>query len=285
MNRISISQAWAYATSFFSDQHSNHAIVLIGIGVVVPTVLQILMGGSAAALDPASLASGANAFAALGATAFLLGIIAFILQTGSYFASWRMGLMPGQESVGSAISYGMVAALPVILVFIAFILVFGIAIGVLFGGAMIPALMGGDASAAGVAGTAGIVLLAMPLILAFGLWLSARFCVMGPIMAAGRSYNPIPALAESWRMTAASQWKLMGYFFLLAIVLGILSLIVGLVFGVSALAGGSQPGAGSLVLLTIVGALVGIPLAYLYVGVPVGIYKALGGDNASDIFA
>lgn len=284
MNRISISQAWAYATSFFSDQHSNHANVLIGVGIAVPTVLQILMGGSAAALDPATLASGANALAALGATTFLLGLIAFVLQTGSYFASWRMGLMPGQESVGSAISYGMVAALPVILVFIGFILVFGIIFGVLFGGAMIPALIGGDASAAGAAGTAGLVLLALPLILAFGLWLSARFCVMGPIMAAGRSYNPIPALAESWRMTAASQWKLMGYFFLLIIVAMILGVVLSLVFGVSMLAGGG-PGTGSLILLTIMSALIGIPLAYLYVGIPVGIYKALGGGNASDIFA
>ena len=284
MNRISISQAWAYATSFFSDQQSNHAIVLIGIGVVVPTVLQLLMGGSAAALDPATLASGANAFAALGATTFLLGIIAFVLQTGSYFASWRMGLTPGQESIGSAISYGMVAALPVILVFIGFILVFGIVLGVLFGGALIPALVGGDASAAGVAGTAGMVLLAMPLVLAFGLWLSARFCVMGPIMAAGRSYNPIPALGESWRMTAASQWKLMGYFFLLIIVAMILAVVLSLVFGVSMLAGGGA-GTGSVILLTIMSALVGIPIAYLYVGIPVGIYKALGGDNASNIFA
>ncbi|MBA4748628.1 MAG: hypothetical protein H2056_07945 [Sphingopyxis sp.] len=284
MNRISISQAWAYATSFFSDQHSNHAVVIIGIGVVVPTVLQILLGGGAAALDPAALASGANAFAALGATAFLLGLIAFVLQTGSYFASWRMGLMPGQESIGSAISYGMVAALPVILVFIGFILVFGIVFGVLFGGAMIPALIGGDASAAGAAGAAGMVLLALPLIVAFGLWLSARFCVMGPIMAAGRSYNPLPALAESWRMTAASQWKLMGYFLLLIIVAMVLGVVLSLVFGVSLLAGGGA-GAGSVVLLTIMSALIGIPIAYLYVGIPVGIYKALGGDNASDIFA
>lgn len=285
MNRISISQAWAYATSFFSDQHSNHAIALIGVGIVVPTLLQILMGGGAAALDPATLASGADALAALGASVFLLGLIAFVIQTGSYFASWRMGLAPGQESIGTALGYGLVAALPVLLVFIGFILVFGIVFGVLFGGAMIPLLMGGGGSVDGAAGSLGMMLLAFPLIIVFTLWLSARFCVMGPIMAAGRSFNPIPALAGSWRMTAASQWKLMGYFFLLFIVAMVLMMVLSIVFGISMLAGAAEPGGGSIAMLTIMSALIGIPIAYLYVGIPAGIYKALGGGDTSDVFA
>jgi hypothetical protein len=283
MNRISISQAWAYATSFFSDQHSNHAIALIGVGIAVPTVLQVLLGGPA--MDPAMFTSGAASMAALGGTVFLLGLIGFIVQMGSYFASWRMGLAPGQDSVGSALGYGLVAALPVLLVTIGFIIVVGLVIGVLFGGAMLPMLMGGDPTAAGAAGSVGMVFLALPLFFAFFLWLTARLCVMAPIMAAGRSYNPLPALAESWRMTAASQWKLMGYFVLLFIVAMILMMVLGLVFGVSALASGGEPGAGSMVLITIVGALVGIPIAYLYVGIPAGIYKALGGGDRADIFA
>ena len=283
MNRISISQAWAYATSFFGDQHSNHAIALIGVGIAIPTILQVALGGPA--MDPAMFTSGATSMAALGGTVFLLGLIGFIVQMGSYFASWRMGLAPGQESVGSALGYGLVAALPVLLVTIGFIVVVGLVFGVLFGGAMLPMLMGGDPTAAGAAGSVGMIFLALPVFFAFFLWLSARLCVMGPIMAAGRSYNPLPALAESWRMTAASQWKLMGYFVLLFIVALILIMVLGLVFGVSALASGGDPGAGSMAVITIMSALVGIPIAYLYVGIPAGIYKALGGGDRADIFA
>ena len=40
MNRISISQAWSYATSFFAGQGANHAIILIGVGIVAPLILQ-----------------------------------------------------------------------------------------------------------------------------------------------------------------------------------------------------------------------------------------------------
>lgn len=286
MNRISISQAWAYTTSFFSDQHANHAIALIGVGIVGATVIQLLLGGGAVAMDPATLASGAGAMAALGATAFLVGIIGYILQSGSYFASWRMGLAPGQETIGSALGYGMIASLPVLLVTIAFILVIGLVLGVLFGTAFIPLLTGGQPSPESAAGSAGLILLAMPVFFAFFLWIAARFCVMGPIMAAGRSFNPLPALAESWRMTAASQWKLMGYFVLLFIVAMIISMIIGLVFGVSAFIGGGAPGSdGSFAVFAILGALASIPLAYLYVGIPAGIYKALGGGDRADIFA
>ena len=285
MNRISISQAWAYTTSFFSDQHANHAIALIGVGIFGATVIQLLMGGGAVAMDPATLASGTGAIAALGATAFLAGIIGYVLQTGSYFASWRMGLAPGQETIGSALGYGMIASLPVLLVTIAFILVIGLVLGLLFGTAFIPLLMGRQPSPESMVGTAGLVLVAMPLFLVFFLWIAARFCVMGPIMAAGRSFNPLPALAESWRMTAASQWKLMGYFVLLFIVAMIISMIIGLVFGVSAFIGGGAPDGGSFALFAILGALASIPLAYLYVGIPAGIYKALGGGDRADIFA
>jgi hypothetical protein len=223
--------------------------------------------------------------AALGATAFILGIIGFIIQLGSYYASWRIGLEPGRETVASALQYGFVAALPVLLVTIGFIIVIGIIFGALFGGAMLPMLMGGSTPTDGAAlGALGMMGLAMPLFFVIFLWLSARLCVMGPVMAANRSFNPLTAIAESWRMTAASQWKLMGYFILLGIVFFVLAMILGLVFGVSMLAGGA-PGSGSIILLTIMSALIGIPMAYLYVGIPAGIYRALGGDQAGDVFA
>ncbi|NJS13975.1 MAG: hypothetical protein HC788_04355 [Sphingopyxis sp.] len=284
MNKISISQAWAYATSFFSDQHPNHAIALIGVGVAVPTLLNLLLGG-AATMDPAALAAGTGSIAALGSTMFLIGILGFILQMGSYFASWRMGLTPGQESVGSALSYGLIAALPVLLVTMAFIIVIGVIFALLFGGAILPVLMGGGTpSDSQVLGSLGMMVFVFPLFLVAALWLSARFSVMGPVMAANRTYNPLTGLAESWRMTAASQWKIMGYFVLIGIIIVIISTIFAMIFGISMLAGG-EPGTGTMVAMSVMGAIIGIPLAYVYVGVPAGIYKAIGGGDSSDVFA
>src|SRR3546814_139640 len=138
MNRISISQAWSYTTSFFNGQGVNHAIVLIGVGILVPLILQLLLGGGATMFDPASMAAGggAAAIAAMGAGGFLLSLVNYLLQTGSYFASWRIGLKGGGEPVGTAIGYGLIAALPVFLLTVVIVLVLGIIGFLVFGSAI-----------------------------------------------------------------------------------------------------------------------------------------------------
>lgn len=279
MNRFSIGQAWSYATSFFAGQGANHAIALIGVGIVAPLVIQFALGGGAMMADPMSLAAGG--MAAMGGLAILTSLINYILQMGSYFASWRMGLSNGSEPLGSALGFGFVAALPTLLVMIAVVLVI-VLIGVfVFGGALMPLAMGGQPGA----GTSAVLLLLMPLFFLFLVWLAARFCCTGPVMADRRTFNVLTGLGESWSMTAASQWKIFGYFILLGIALFVVFLILGMIVGVSMFAGGGAPGAGSFIAIIIGALLLSIPMAYLQVGVPAGIYRALGEGNKSDVFA
>lgn len=285
MNRISISQAWSHATSFFAGQGVNHAVVLIGLGVVAPLVMQFALGGGTAMADPASFASGGG-MAALGALAFLIGVANYILQTGSYFASWRIGLTNGGEPLGSAIGYGLIAALPVLLLGIIMVVVLGLLAFLAFGSALAPMLMGGQPSQAAVASSGLLLLALMPIAFLFFLWLAARFCCMGPVMADSRSFNVLVGLGESWRMTAASQWKIMGYFVLLGIALLAVLMVLGMFVGVSMFAGGGAPSAESMIGIMAGTLLLSIPMAYLQVGVPAGIYRALGGGvGQGDVFA
>ncbi|MBB6424645.1 glycerophosphoryl diester phosphodiesterase membrane domain-containing protein [Sphingopyxis sp. JAI128] len=280
MNRFSIGQAWSYATSFFAGQGANHAIALIGVGIVVPLVIQFALGGGAMMADPMSLAAGG--MAAMGGLAILTSLINYVLQTGSYFASWRMGLSNGSEPLGSALGFGFVAALPTLLLMIAVILVLVLIGFVVFGSALAPLAMGGGAPGAG---TSAIMLLLMLLFFLFLIWLAARFCCTGPVMADRRTFNVLTGLGESWKMTAASQWKIFGYFILLGIALFVVFLILGMIVGVSMFAGGGMPGGGSIVAILIGALLLSIPMAYLQVGVPAGIYRALGEGSKADVFA
>lgn len=289
MNRISISQAWSHATSFFNGQMANHAIILIGVGIVIPFILQFaLMGGAAANMfDPAALASGgAGALAAMSGTVMVLALVNYILQNGSYFASWRLGLSGGQEGVGPALAYGMVAALPFLLLSIVIVIIVGLAAFLIFGSALAPMMMGGaQPSESQAMGAVGLVLLALPIFLLLILWLAARFCCMGPVMADRGTYNILTGLGESWRLTAASQWKIMGYFILIFIVLLVIFFIVGMVAGVSMLASGGAPSGESVIGVVIAALLLGVPMAYLQVAVPAGIYRALGQGNVADVFS
>lgn len=278
MNKISISQAWSHATSFFTGQGVNHAIALIGVGILVPLVLQLALGGGASMADPMAMAAGGGLMA-MGGLAILLALVNYILQMGSYFASWRIGLTNGGEPLGSALGYGMIAAMPVLLLTIAVGLVVVLVVFLLFGSAFTSMMSGGGPSAGGSA----MLLLFIFLFFIFILWLATRLCCTGPIMADQRSFNILSALSESWRMTAASQWKILAYFVLLGIALMVIFMILGMIVGVSAFAGGA-PSTGSLVGVMIGALLLSIPMAYLQVGVPAGIYRALGGNKPSDIF-
>lgn len=284
MNKISISQAWSYATSFFSGQIGNHAIALIGVGIVVPLILQFALGGGAAMADPMSFAAGGG-MAAMGGIAILLGLINYILQTGSYFASWRIGLSGGAEPIGPALAYGMIAALPTLLLGIAVVLVIVLIGFVVFGGALAPMMMGGSPSGAAAAGSSILILLLMPLFFLFLVWVAARLCCTGPAMADQRTFNVLTGLSESWRMTAASQWKIFAYFILIGLAFFVIVLILGMVVGVSMFAGGGIPSSGSMIGIVVGAMLLSIPMAFFQVGIPAGIYRALGGRSQSDVFA
>lgn len=280
MNRFSIGQAWSYATSFFAGQGANHAVAIIGVGIVVPLVLQFALGGGAMMTDPMSLAAGGG-LAAMGGLMMLISLINYILQMGSYFASWRIGFSNGEEPLGAALVFGLIAALPTLLILIAIVIIL-VLIGVLvFGSALAPLAMGGPPSAGGSA----FMLLLLLLFFLFLVWLSARFCCTGPVMADRRTFNVLTGLGESWRMTAAAQWKIFGYFILLGIALIIVFMILGMIVGVSMFAGGGMPSGGSIIGLVIGALLLSIPMAYLQVGVPAGIYRALGGRSQADVFA
>jgi len=285
MNRISISQAWSYATSFFAGQGANHAIILIGVGIVLPLILQFALGGGAMMSDPMAFAAGGG-FAALGALAMLISLVNYVLQTGSYFASWRVGLSNGAEPLGGAIAYGLIASLPVLLLVLVLVIVLGLLAFLIFGSAFAPMLMGGQPSEAAAASAGILVLVLVPLFLLFLLWLAARFCCMGPAMADRRTFNVLTGLGESWRMTAASQWKIFAYFILLAIALSVIFMVIGAIVGVSMFAGGGMPSTGSFVGIMVGALLLSIPMAYLQVAIPAGLYRALGGQvSQGDIFA
>ncbi len=277
MNKISISQAWSYATSFFSGQGANHAILLIGVGIVVPLILQFALGGGTAMVDPMMMATGGGLMA-MGAFAMVLALVNYILQMGSYFASWRIGLTNGGEPLGSALVFGLVAALPVLLLTLVVALVVGLIMFMIFGSAFMAMASGGEPS------NPGSILLFIFLFFIFLLWLASRLSCTGPVMADRRTFNVLTGLIESWRMTAASQWKIFGYFILLGVALLVIFMILGMIVGVSMFAGGGVPGGGSLVGLAVGGLVMGIPIAYLQVGVPAGIYRALGGARPADVF-
>lgn len=320
VNRFSIGQAWSHATGFFSGNAANFAIILIGIGVLAPLLLQWVLIGNpmTSAFNPAMMASGGMMAAGLGITAMIVSLIVYILQFGSYFAAWRLGLGADGHDLAGALRYGGIAgglfvgliiaavvvmatlayattpwiAIPLLLLFVLFfVMIYPALFGFLailmvlaaaFGGyaltSMAPMLGGGGAGG-------GVALLIMLLAGALYLWLAARLCCTAPSMVEQHEYLPFQAMKRSWALTAEGQWRIVGYFLLIGVVLFVLALILGLIIGSSfqsMIMGGGVPGFGTIAVLTL---LVSIPAAYFTVAIPAGIYRTVGVQNAGEVFA
>ena len=318
MNRFSIGQAWSSATSFFSGHAANHAIALIGIGIVIPLALQWIIVGNpmSNALNPAMMADP-TMMASMGVGLLVVSLLSYVLQFGSYLTSWRLGLGSNADDLAGGLRFGLVAALVLVGMLIVTLIVAGllayavspwlalpfILIMLLYFVVMYPALFGfmmilfiligvfGSYALSGMApmmggnsAGGGIGIIIMILIGFALLWLAARLSCTAPSMADRQEYLPFEAMKRSWEMTSEGQWRIIGYFLLIGAVILVLAVILGLIVGSSMqslLMGGGVPGFGTVVLMTL---LISIPMAYFTVAIPGGIYRSLGQADVSDVF-
>jgi hypothetical protein len=316
MNQFSLGNAWSKGISFFSPQALNHAIILIGLGVLAPMVLQFaIAGGAVSMMTPAMMGQDSmEAISAMGGALALVMIVGYVLQFGSYFGSWRLGFGEG-ESLAGAILYGLITSIIVmVLVVLVFIAIGAVAMAapaagmlillvlllpllamfatvistmisvILFLMVLMMAAFGASMTQmpgfANAAAGGGIALLIMLAITAAMFWLTVRFSCTTAIMADRKTFNLFAAAGESWRLTAANQWRIMGYLALLGIVLLVVAFVLAMIVGagmVGAAGSGNATQVGATGLIA--GIVVGVPLAYLMVLVPAGIYRELAGTS------
>ncbi len=319
MDRFSGRDAWAKGVAFLSGKAAGHAILLIGIGIVAPIGLQYLAAGRVSGLISRAMVPGSEVdrFADGGGVA----IAGYLLQLVSFFASWRLGLEE-REATGGAAVFGLLAGLVAAVGAFGVLVVFGVAGALLFppglvivvaivmmvlyalfcpflaallaaGAAMLMALSlilgavtgtGFAPAALGGSGfTGALFILAAGLLL----WLTVRFGCVTCLMADRKRLNPFALLAESWRLTGAEQMRVMRYLALVSLGAALAFLLIAAAARVSLEAGlGDAAAIRSGVVAIVLEALVGIPLAFLAVMMPAGIYRELARSaGPAEIFA
>ena len=322
MNAFSFTRAWSKGLGFFSGAAMSHAILLLGVGILVPISLQVvLLGGPAMMLG--SMESGA----AGAASSTLIGIVTmagWLLQGASIFASWHLGLRR-DANLARALVFGLLAALMVMLGLVAVFLVFGLAASsavpvlillatiammaflaifatafaavfsvglcLLFLIVLAVGAAGGDmtfaATVVGGGGWVWTVLVAGSLLV---LWLAARLSCTTMLMAERRSFNLLAAMRDSWSLTWDDEWRIVRYLALLGLAVAVIAFAVAFAAGAGAglatnLLGTSQPNEGIWGPLIL--QLLAVPFTYFSVMVPVGIYQELAPSDltAAEVFA
>lgn len=320
MGTFTIGRAWRLGLDFIKRAPAGHALLLIGVATLLPALIQWwLVGGTPSMTNPAALQrAGAAILRGGGLAAVAASVFGYLLTTGGYFGSWRLGL-DREVSVGGAVNYGLAAGLAIVgiafavgivsfaiaqavgplwgllAVLIAFPLLIGFynVMGAMIGVAMV--LMGLLVLVFGAAGNGinpgignfrvsgggvGSAVL-VPLGLLF-LWLAARLSCVAPAMASRASLNFVEASGISWRLTGRAQVRIMVWLALVGFVFGLIYMIFAVVMAASLRASfesGGLAAIGSVGIGAILFAmLMGVVSAYLSALVPAGIYRALQPD-------
>lgn len=291
MTKMTIGAAFSETFAFLKANWTQMLMWIVG-SVVVIGILGYLMLGSTFASMAMSQGDPSVMMSAIGRL-FLFGLLAAIILYAACMLIWRAGLKPGEApNFGWAFQAGPAFAFAMFVVFIAVYLVVIIitfVLALIFGAAFAGA--GGFSPSALQSGTLGGGAIALMVVyyiamLVFFLWIFSRLSVAGPVMADRLTRNPVTGLTESWRMTAASQWTIVGFYVLIAILSLVYGFVVGMIFGGimgAAASGGSA--VGSILSIIVMALVVYVPQLLLSFAMPIGIYRAIAPRASTDVFA
>ena len=198
MQRFDMGNAWVQTVAMLKGNREI-LVVIAGFFFFVPSLLWSLMAGEPPqpeqGADITKIAQQLSDYLRPAAPWIFLASLASIVGS---LAIWRLMLARGGTSVGGALSVALVLFFSY---FVASLLV-------------------------GVITFIGFLALIVP-----GFYLSSRFSLTGPHMAATEAKNPIEAMSASWSMTKGSGWWILLYIIIVALVGWIVITITGTVFG------------------------------------------------------
>lgn len=209
---FNMNKAWDEATRLLRANRELVAIV-IALFVFLPPLLLAVIAPEA--VDPPDMNGSTDVMAQVTAHLNRNGGWMVLLQLlqGVGMLSVIALFAQRRPTVGQAIKLGLIALLPLIVAQLFVGLVLSVAAGLILG-------------IAGIAGR-GALLLAFLLLTGAALFVFSRISLLMPILVYERQRNPFRAIVDSWRLTTGRWGKILGFLFLLLLVISILSYLVG----------------------------------------------------------
>lgn len=196
-------------------------------------------------------------------------------------ACWNAILTPSRDGVIGEVMFGFVAGL--ICTFVAALIYIAINLPAMIGQVVLAmAVSDMPASPAQFAVNRAVAVGIAMITLGFFLWVNARLCMTGPVMAAAGSLNPFPALARSWRLTAPAQWRIL--FFLLLFQIISFAILFAFVVGATMLMRGTADFGWQDRAISIGWIAVELTVMTLFLIVSTGLYRALVGETDISVF-
>ena len=173
-----------------------------------------------------------------------------------------------KPTVGDALKTGLIGLLP----YIGTQLLIALALAAIVGGAIAgPAAMGLGI----VAGILAVV--AVPIIV----YVLIKLSLILPVIAIEKVMNPVALVKRSWALTKGNSLRILAFYILLGIVFMVISLIVGMVFGLAlALLG---QGTAYLIANGIISGALGAVATMIFASVLAAVHRQLAGPSTGNI--
>jgi membrane-anchored glycerophosphoryl diester phosphodiesterase (GDPDase) len=272
--KLDMGQAWSQAVAMMSANRDLIAIVA-GVFFFLPYLALMLMLPDMASQMPVAQPGTDpqvvfDALIAIYARIWPYLLAVVILQGIGSLALLALLRDSTRPTLGEALKLGFVAFLP----YLAAQLVAGVGIGV------VVALLVGGAAAINQA----LAVLVMLLVFVGVVYVAVKLSLTMPVIGIERVYNPITALARSWRLTKGNSLRLFFFYFLIivagVIVVSVLQMIFGLVFALF----GAQ---GQLIGDGIVASILNAAWAVVFLAILAAAHNQLAGPSESrlaDVF-
>lgn len=269
--KLDINQAWSDTLNLIQANIGVVAIVA-GVFFFLPYfALVLFMPDMAQSMalepNPDDPAAAFDQVMALYADIWLPMLLVFIAQAIGTLALLALLRAEARPTVGEALKIGVVG----LLTYIAANIVLYIVIGIVVGAVM------------GIAIASGIVALAVILGIVFFvgfIYIAIKFSLLAPVIAIDNVYNPIKALARSWRLTKGNSLRMLAFYVLLIIALLVVSLVLGLIVALIFGLAGDE-------IALIGGGMINSALNAVYVvlmlGVLAAVHRQLAGPDAAAV--
>lgn len=252
--QFSGSRALSEALEILKGRFGPLVAVTLIFYVALFGVVLALGGGMAATMMAAGGADPAQAFAGMGLSIVLLYLVIYAIQFAQAIATMRLCSDRHPPSIGEAMSAGL-RGVPTMFGVVLLLMLAGIVVGLVL-----------SLVAAGLMAAANSAALSLVLaLLLFGamLYLLARLSLIVPVIAIDEVMNPVTVIANSWRMTASSAFKIVLVYGLALIVMAVI--MIALFFATIGLPGlaATTPSPGGII---------GLGVAILVLGLTLGLY-------------
>ena len=275
MSSFSMGEAWAAGRAAVTDNGPTIAIYTAMATIIPILVFSIFPETSTRTFLAMTLNNNVYYSDETPRTIAGLFVIASFAFGTILFGCWSAVLAASRDGLIIELMNGAVANLLSMIVatgvYVAMLVPVAIIVGVIF------------AASGGGNGPPTVLVQIVPTLMMIPmLWLNARLCLAGPAMVDSGSINPFAGLAQSWRLTAPCQWRVLFYLLIFQIIS--YAALIGIFAGATALILGSDGTSWHDYGVTAAW-MVFLAMTFLtLIILPVGIYRTVRPQSRIDIF-